>query len=185
MSQDCLIGVFASDEDWETAQREMELRGLSSQHFQLLASEQDVHTLVPHISLQSDQAKPRLLWGAALGGLFGALGSFFVAFAVGGEWAASSAPLGIAATGAIVGALIGALSGWGLPRDRETELLALLHGRKGVVVQGNPEQLAQAEHALRAADAVAIRYYAAPSDPAEEISVGINMANTNHSQHAA
>lgn len=184
MSQDCLIGAFDSPEDWDTAERELELRGLTSQHFKLLRDEHDVHALVPQISLQSDQAKPRLMWGASLGCLLGAVGSFFVTFAVGGEWAASSAPLGIAATGAIVGGLIGALSGWGLPRDREAELMSLLADRKGVVVRGNPEELAQAEHALRAADAVAIRYYEASSDPPERIARGIDMAGESRPHHA-
>ncbi|EAQ80517.1 hypothetical protein [Blastopirellula marina] len=185
MSQDCLIGAFDSSNDWETAQREMELRGLTEGNFKLVRDVHDLRALAPHIAMQTDQAKPRLLWGAALGGMLGAVGSFFAMFALGGELAASSAPLGIAVTGAIVGALIGAMSGWGRPRDQEAEIMALLAGRQGVVVRGDPEQLAQAEHALRAADAVAIRYYAAPADSPNRIAEGMDMKEESRPHQAA
>ncbi|MCC9606258.1 hypothetical protein LOC68_18775 [Blastopirellula sp. JC732] len=184
MSHDCLIGVFESLEDWETAQREMELRGLTSQHFKLLRDEHDVRALAPRISLQTDQAKPWMLWGAAIGGAFGVLGAILAAYTMGSELAFSGAPVVIAFTCAIVGALIGGFSGWGIPRDQEADVVKLLAGRKGVVVRGNPEQLAQAEHALRAADAAAIRYFAESSDPTDRIAQGIDMAKESRPHHA-
>lgn len=185
MSHDCLIGTFDSPADWETAQREMELRGLTTNNFKLLRDEHDLRALAPRIALQSDQAKPRLLWGAALGGLFGAVASVFTVFAFSGELVASIAPLGIAVTGAIVGALLGAMSGWGIPRNQEAEIMSLLAGRQGVVVRGNPEELAQAEHALRAADAVAIRYCSSPTDSPDRIAQGWDLAEESRPHHAA
>ncbi|MFI4874770.1 MAG: hypothetical protein ACIALR_05515 [Blastopirellula sp. JB062] len=185
MSQDCLIGTFNSSSDWETAQRELELRGLTTENYKRLRDEHDLRALAPQIALQSDQARPRLWKGAFLGGLIGALGSFFIGMAVGGEMAASSAPIAIAVTGAIVGAFIGALSGWGLPRSQEAEAMAVLSGRQGVVVRGDPEQLAQAEHALRAADAEAIRYFAAPVESPDRIAEGVDMAQESRPHRAA
>lgn len=184
MSHDCLIGAFQSQGDWVTAQRELEVRGLTAQHFKLLRNEHDVRALAPHVALQSDQAKPRMFWGAAIGGGIGAIVAVSSALTVGGEFVASAATLGLAVTGAIVGTLLGGLTGWGIPRDQEADVMRLLAGRKGVVVRGNPEQLAQAEHGLRAADAVAIHYFAESSDPTDRIAEGVNMAEESRPHHA-
>ncbi|TWT38896.1 hypothetical protein Enr8_05900 [Blastopirellula retiformator] len=69
--------------------------------------------------------------GAAIGGGIGAIVAVSSALIVGGEMAASTAPLGLALTGAIVGTLLGGFTGWGIPRDQEADVMRMLAGRRG------------------------------------------------------
>lgn len=106
--------------------------------------------------------------GAGLGATIGALGGIVVTVAAGAALVFLIGPL--AATGAIAGAFLGGLGGWGVHSERIAHYEKLVRqGKTLVIAHGSPEQLLMADQILMETGAAEIRVYAKTETESPEV----------------
>lgn len=117
---------------------------------------------VPKILQFGDDMEKDAAIGAGAGGLVGLVAGAGVLTFGNGPTVVLMAP--IAVTSAIVGALLGAMVGWGVHSNRlATYGQKLKAGKTLLVVHGDPLQVARASRALRETDPVALHLHAQTS----------------------
>jgi hypothetical protein len=106
--------------------------------------------------------------GAGLGATVGTLGGVVVTVVAGTALVFLIGPL--AATGAIAGAFLGGLGGWGVHSERITHYEDLVRqGKTLVITHGTPEQLVAAERMLTETGVAELRVYAKTETESPEV----------------
>lgn len=154
MTNECVVAVYPSFEKARLAIQALDQADYPAEQVSLVTH--SVQGEVPRDeTLQyGDKTERNAATGAGIGGLVGVLlGSPLLT--VGGIGAVLIAgPIAVGLTGALVGGFLGAMSGWGVHTDHVLDYeKKVAEGAILVVVNGNPQQVAEAEGILQEADA--------------------------------
>lgn len=166
---ECVVGVYDSSEKAEAAHRALLGAGLTSDHVSLIKRHIDPQgNTAAELNLGDDSVREAAL-GGALGGLAGAAGAATLLSITGVGLILLTGPI-VALTGAIVGAFLGAMRGWGIHDTHIREYEKLVEeGKVLVVVAGNPTEVEKADRLLRESHAAHVKLHARSSTDSPEI----------------
>jgi hypothetical protein len=169
MANECIVGVFESVPEAQLAAHILDRAGLGKEHLSLVVRHLDASSEVgKELSLGDDSSRNAVI-GATLGGLAGVVGDAAI-FLVTGLGAIIVAGPILATMGAIVGAFLGGMEGWGIHKVHIHKYEKLVEeGKVLVVVNGDPKQLEEANRILRQTAAIEVELHAASSTDATEI----------------
>jgi outer membrane lipoprotein SlyB len=170
MDQQSVVAVYESRDDAREAVHILKRAGISHDHISLVAPRQPGDPdSIDELKFGDDSIRDAGV-GAGVGGLVGLLSGAIVLAATGGGAAFIVGPLAAGATGAIVGALLGAMEGWGVHRHRLQEYEdAIEQGKILVIVHGDPETVSQAERLLQETQSKEIHMHARTGDDSPEV----------------
>jgi hypothetical protein len=165
-----VVAVYAALEPARAAVDALRGRGIPAEQISFVARTlQERPELREQINL-GDKTEVDAAKGAGLGGLAGLLAGAALAAIPGIGPLLLLGPLAAGLTGAVVGGLIGAMTGWGVPREQAARYEdEVRRGNYLVIVRGDPEQVHRAEEALEATRAQSVRRHAESSDDSPEI----------------
>jgi hypothetical protein len=168
LPDECVVGVFDSAAKAETAVKDLNEVGFGSDRVSVIRRHFDPDPkAAEEMSLGDDSLRDAAI-GGAMGGVVGAAGAATL-MATGVGIVLMSGPL-VALTGAIVGAFLGAMRGWGV---REHHLKQyekdVEEGKTLVVVSGDPTTVARAEQLLRLMPAEKVYLHARTGDDSREV----------------
>ena len=166
---ECVVGVYDSIEKAESAVRALHGAGFTADHVSLVKRHIDPQgEMAAKLSLGDDSAREAAV-GGALGGLAGAAGAATLLSITGVGLILLTGPI-VTLTGAIVGAFLGAMSGWGIHETHIREYENLVEkGDVLVVVAGEPIEVERAERLLRKTEARHVNLHAKSSTDSPEI----------------
>lgn len=166
---ECVVGVYDSIEKAESAHRALLDAGFTSAHVSLIKRHIDPQgETAAKLSLGDDSAREAAL-GGALGGLAGAAGAATLLSITGVGLILLTGPI-VTLTGAIVGAFLGAMRGWGIHDTHLREYEKLVEeGKVLLAVAGDPIEVEKADRLLRETDAAHVKLHARSSTDSPEI----------------
>jgi uncharacterized membrane protein len=166
---ECVVGVYDSIEKAEVAHRALLAAGLTSDHVSIVKRHIDEQgETAAQLKLGDDSAREAVI-GGTLGGLAGVAGAATLLSITGIGLVLLTGPI-VALTGAIVGAFLGAMRGWGVHDTQIREYEKLVEeGKVLVVVAGGPTEAEKAERLLRETKAAHVRLHAQSSTDSPEI----------------
>ncbi len=167
-SDQCVVAAYGDQTVAETAIRDLESAGFGVHQISVIRRQFDP---APHIAEEmrlGDDSMKEAAVGGALGGIAGAAGAATL-ISAGMGMILMTGPLAVL-TGAIVGALLGAMRGWGV-HDKALERYEHLveAGDTLVVVSGSTTDVARAEQLLRLTDADRVEMHMRTGDDSREI----------------
>ncbi len=169
MTNECVVGVFDSMTAAETAVHILDRAGFAPDHVSIVARHVDPASNVGQELTQGDDSMRDAVVGATLGGLVGIVSDVALFVITGIGVIVMAGPL-LAATGAVVGAFLGTMEGWGVHHRHIHDYETLVReGKVLVVVDGQPKEVAEAERMLRQTDAARVHLHAQSGDDATEI----------------
>jgi hypothetical protein len=180
MTNECVVGVFESVPKAQLAVHILDRAGFAPDHVSLVTRHIDPSSAVgKELSIGDDSLRDAAI-GATLGGLAGVVSDATIFLITGIGAIVVAGPL-VAAMGAVVGAFLGAMEGWGVHKAHIRKYERLVHeGKVLVVVGGRPDELAQADRMLRQTDATEVHLYAESSGDAPEIDDRPDTGRGNH-----
>lgn len=168
LPEECVVAVFDSAEKAETAVRDLKSVGFGPDRVSVIRRHFDPDDKSAEEMRLGDDSLHDAAIGGAVGGVVGAAGAATL-MATGVGIVLMSGPL-VALTGAIVGAFLGAMRGWGVHeqslKQYEKDVAA---GKTLVVVAGDPTTVARAEQLLRLTSAEKVYLHARTGDDSREI----------------
>ncbi len=168
-SNQCVVGVYEGSETAETAVRILHSAGFGPAHTSVVRRHFNPSGAVGDELKLGDDSLHDAAIGGAVGGAVGAVGAAALISVTGIGLILMTGPL-VAITGAIVGAFLGAMRGWGIHdqhiREYEQQVDA---GKILVVVTGEPPEVERAEHLLRQTQASHVRLHAVAADESGEV----------------
>jgi outer membrane lipoprotein SlyB len=168
--QECVVGVFDEFEHARDAVLALRQAGYGPEHLSLVAAGVHERPEVQETLRYGDETTKNAAKGAGLGGLAGLLigGAALTASGLGPIFAAGY--IATTLTGAIAGAFLGAMSGWGVHKDHIADYEEKVRqGKKLVIFYGDPLQTAEAERILQRSQAEDVRLHAAAADEGSEV----------------
>lgn len=166
---ECVVGVYDSGEKAEAAVRSLHDAGFTSEHISLVKRHIDPHGKTAEELETGDDSVREAAVGGALGGLAGMAGAATLLSITGIGLILLTGPI-VTLTGAIVGAFLGAMRGWGVHENNIREYERLVEqGNVLLVVAGNPLEIEKVERLLRETDVKRVHLHAASSTDAKEI----------------
>jgi hypothetical protein len=168
-ANEAVVGVYDTMAKAEAAVRALHAEGFSAQHISLVKRHLDTQgKTAEELKLGDDSVKDALV-GGALGSLAGAAGAATLLSITGIGLILMTGPL-VTLTGAIVGAFLGAMRGWGIHETNIKEYERLVEsGHVLVVVAGEPREVEDAQRLLRATQAKHLNLHAKTGDDSKEI----------------
>ncbi len=169
LPNECVVAVYASQAEAETAFQILTKAGLGPNHVSIVKRHVDpTSQTAEELSLGDDSLHDAAV-GGALGGLAGVVGAATLTSVTGIGLVLMTGPL-VALTGVIVGAFLGAMRGWGLHdvHIRQYEKL-VEEGHVLIAVCGDPEEVERAEKLLRQTKASNISSHGSSSADSPEI----------------
>ncbi len=166
----CVVAVYESGSDAEEAVRTLRQSGLTGEsHVSIVRRHLDPQGAIAAQLDQGDDSLREAAVGSALGGLTGVAGAATL-FAVAGMGVVlMTGPL-VVLTGAIVGALLGAMKGWGVHDQNIEEYESLVKdGKVLVVVAGEPLEVDKAQKVLKDTSANQVTMHARTASDSAEI----------------
>lgn len=166
MYRQCVVGVFRVLDEARDALASLDRAGFSQEQVSLVTS--NVAKQVEHEEMldYGDQTERRAAAGAGVGGLVGLLVASPLLTVPGIGPVLMAGPI---AAGGIVGGFLGAMIGWGVePHNVERYQELVREGAVLVVVEGKPDEVAEAQRILGDSQAEAVHLHATSADePAE------------------
>jgi hypothetical protein len=146
---ECVVGVYDAIETAEAGVRALHAAGFTHEHVSLVKRHLDpTGEVARHLNLGDDSLRDATI-GGALGSLAGMAGAATLLSITGFGLILMTGPL-VTLTGAIVGAFLGAMRGWGIHDTKIREYEKLVEeGKVLVVVAGGPQEVDRAEKILR------------------------------------
>lgn len=168
-SNECVVGVYDSIEQAEAAVRALHAAGLTADHISLAKRHIDPQgKTAAQLNLGDDSLREAAL-GGALGGLVGMAGAATLLSITGIGLILLTGPI-VTLTGAIVGAFLGAMKGWGIHDAHIREYERLVEaGKVLVIVAGEPLEVEKAERLIRESSARHVHLHAKSSTDSAEI----------------
>jgi hypothetical protein len=165
----CVVGVFDSIEKAEAAVRALLRAGFTPEHVSLVKRHLDpAGETAARLSVGDDSVRDAAI-GGALGSLAGIAGAATLISVTGIGLILLTGPL-VTLTGAIVGAFLGAMRGWGVHETNIRHYEGLVEsGHVLVVVAGEPTEVEKAEKMLRDSRADHVHLHAKASDESPEV----------------
>lgn len=131
-----------------------------------LEDEKELHGFISH----GDRTETDAARGAAVGGIFGALMGAAFFWVPGFGPLILLGPLATGAAGSVVGTLVGAMTGWGIPEDHVGNYeAALKQGKLLVIAHGSPLKIAEAKSILTDTHPKEVHLHSETSEDADEI----------------
>jgi hypothetical protein len=163
LPNECVVAVYDSSERAEAAVHALLAAGFTPDHVSVVRRHLDPSgEAARNLSLGDDSLREAAI-GSALGGLAGVVGAATMMAAVSG-FVLMTGPLAVL-TGAIVGAFLGAMKGWGVKDKQIREYEELVdQGKTLVVVAGEPREAKRAEGLLHQTAAEHVRLHAKTGD---------------------
>jgi hypothetical protein len=164
----CVVAVYGDVVQADLAVRDLESVGLGGDHVSLIRRQFDPDpTTAAEMRLGDDSMKDAAV-GGAIGSVAGAAGAATL-ISAGMGMVLMTGPLAVL-TGAIVGALLGAMRGWGV-HDKSLEKYEKLvaEGKTLVVVSGSTTEVSRAEQLLRLTDAESVDMHMRTGDDSHEV----------------
>lgn len=172
MSDECIVGEYDSLGKAEQAVRILYRGDFPAAQISLVASGlEGTPALVEDCKLGDDSLRD-LAIGAGLGGVMGLIAGIGFAAMPGLGFVFLIGPIAadIGLTGAMVGAFLGSLVGWGVHEDRIRHYeQCIKDGRVLVIVNGNPLEIVRAERILKETDVVDVHLHARSSSDSPEV----------------
>lgn len=164
-SQQSVVAVYNSITRAKDAVRMLRDGGLGSDNISFIArSVDDDEELREFVQHGQDRTQKDAAIGAGMGGFLGLLAGVTL-FALPGGPILLLGPLAASLTGAIVGGLVGAMAGWGVPKkDVEEYEQHIRAGKYLVVVHGDPQSVALGENLLKATSYDKLKLHATAAD---------------------
>jgi uncharacterized membrane protein len=170
MFHDCVVAVYDSLDKARHAIQMLEEAHVPHDRISLVTH--DIHRQVDDERTMQfgDKSESNAFKGAGFGGLFGLLlGAPLLAIPGVGPILLAG-PLAAGITGAIVGGFLGSMSGWGVHTDHIREYEHRVRaGAVLVVVNGTPQEVADAQRALQDTHAEEVVLHAKASDETPEV----------------
>src|SRR5690606_1331594 len=151
MAQECVVAIYDSGVRAKLAVDKLVDSGFPKSKVSMVSrSVKGQETDVKRALQLGDETEKDATLGAGVGALLGALGGGTAISAAGVSVLVVAGPL-VALTGAIVGGLVGAISGWGVHRDRAAEYQKKVEEGKVLLLahSEDPRETADAERLLR------------------------------------
>lgn len=165
---EAVAAVFDSMPKAEAAVRALHAEGLSDKHISIVTRHVPAGSTSEELSLGDDSAKDAAI-GGALGGLAGMAGAATLLSITGIGLIVLTGPI-VTLTGAIVGAFLGAMRGWGVHDSHIEQYQKLVaEGNALVVVAGEPLEVEKAERVLRSTHPAHLHLHAKSSTDSPEI----------------
>jgi hypothetical protein len=171
ISDDCVLAVYDQLGQAEEAIHILRRSGLETGKLSLVTRHPHAgNQAVTDVPAHDDSVRDAAI-GAGVGGIVGALGGAAVVAAAGGALVLMAGPIGAAGiTGALAGAFLGGLGGWGVHRERIAHYQEQVErGKTLVIVHGNPQQLVEAEQILKETDPLELHMYAKTGSESSEV----------------
>jgi hypothetical protein len=168
--EECAVGVFDRFSDARDAVLALREAGFPDNRISLIAPGTHGEPGVKEPLKYGDETTNNAAKGAGIGGLVGLLagGAALTISGLGPIFAAGYIATTI--TGAIAGAFLGAMSGWGIHENHIAEYEDLVRqGKTLVMFHGDPLQTADAERMLQRSKATEVRLHAAAADEGPEV----------------
>lgn len=162
-----VVGVYSSFDQMHHAIRALETSDFPSDQVSLASPGAGASLPQRDLLTQGDKTEPNAAQGAGSGALVGMLLAAPLLTVPGVGAMVVVGPLLTGLTGAVVGGLMGAMSGWGVEEDQVQRYEARL--REGcflVVAHGDPRELATAQRALRETDYLELKQHPNDVEPA-------------------
>jgi hypothetical protein len=164
----CVVGVFDTVLQAEAAVRDLQQAGFTMDQISLVTRHIDEQSDVGKELNYGDDSLRDAAIGATLGGLMGVVSDAAIIMMAGVGTIIATGPILVA--GVVAGAFLGALAGWGVHSANIRKYESLVQeGKVLVVVDGDPEQVADADRLLRRTEASEVHLHSKSSDDAPEI----------------
>ena len=170
MYHECVVAVYDSLD-----KAKMAVQILEDAHFPHEQISLVTHSVKRQVDDEStmqlgDKAERNAIKGAGFGGLFGLLLGAPLLLIPGLGPVLLAGPLAASMTGAIVGGFLGSMSGWGVHPDRVREYeQRVREGSILVVVNGSPQEVADAQRLLQETHAEEVFLHSQASDETAEV----------------
>lgn len=164
----CVVAVYSDTALADTAVHDLASVGLGGEQVSLIRRQFDPDPkTAAEMQLGDDSLKDAAV-GGAIGSVAGAAGAATL-ISAGIGMVLMTGPLAVL-TGAIVGALLGAMRGWGVHDKALAKYEQLVeNGKTLVVVSGSTTDVSRAEQLLRLSDADAVDLHMRTGDDSKEI----------------
>jgi len=169
LPNECVVGVYATIDKAQAAVVQLDNAGYSREQVSVVVRHLDPDGKTAAALSMGDDSLRDAAVGGALGGLTGVVGAGAFITVTGIGLILMTGPL-LALTGAIVGAFLGAMKGWGIHEANIEEYERLVReGHVLVVVTGEPQAIERAEKILHDTSADKVYLHAKTSDDSPEI----------------
>ncbi len=169
LTDGCVVAIYESNDTAHAAVRDLNSVGFGPDHVSVIHRHFDPDAKSDEEMSLGDDSLHDAAVGGAVGGAVGAAGAATLMTVTGIGMVLMSGPL-VALTGAIVGAFLGAMQGWGV---REHNLKQyekdVEDGKTLVVVTGDSTEIARADQLLRLTSASDVHLHARTGDDSREI----------------
>lgn len=172
------VAVYDSYENAEAAVGRLQEADFPMDQLSLITKSATASDKLQELITSGDQSEPSAKRGASIGGVLGALMAasliwipgFGQVVAAGPLAAAIAVTFGAAATGGIVGALVGVMAGWGIPQHQIEHYKDLVRQQKILLIaHGSPDEVALAHKILAETDPEEHKMHAPSSADSPEI----------------
>lgn len=169
LPDECTVAVYSSAADANTAVSDLESVGFGSNHISVIRRQLDPDPKTAAEMRLGDDSLHDAAVGGVVGGVVGAVGAATLLTLTSVGLVLMTGPL-VALTGAIVGAFLGAMRGWGIHEQNLQQYEQLVaEGKTLVVVSGDPTEVSRAEQLLRLTKADQVHLHARTGDDSREI----------------
>lgn len=170
MSEQCVVAVYDEFAKASAAVQTLERSDFPSDQVSMATGSLPPEMKVEQALKYGDQTTADSVKGAGIGGLIGMLLGTPLLLIPGVGPLLLAGPAFTAATGAIVGGFLGAMTGWGVHEDHLAGYeQAVRDGKILVVAGGDPEQVAEAKSVLESTEADNVYLHAKDSADSPEI----------------
>lgn len=168
---ECVVAVFANPQQVERAMQVLNQGRFPIDQISVVAKSLHNHAeQTAEINMGGDDSVRDAALGAGVGGLGGGLAGLAMTAVFGVGMVFFVGPLGLAMAGAVAGAFLGAMGGWGVHEERIRHYEALVKaGNLLVIAHGNPLEVIEAERMLKDTDPAEIHIYAKTSSESPEV----------------
>ncbi|QGJ72402.1 Hypothetical protein PBC10988_41230 [Planctomycetales bacterium 10988] len=172
----CVVGVFEDIRELQRLIQNLKANGLPTEQISALTHRGQMQGNKQEFP--QDQTISQAEKGALFGGLVGALmgAAVFTIPGVGQILAVGPIAMGIATavnlavTGSIVGGLLGAMNGWGVPKDQTSYFESLIEqGKSLLIVHGEPQAVATAQEVMQEEEVEEVHLFEGTSSESQEI----------------
>lgn len=170
MKDECIIAVYDSLPLAEVAIRTLGRGGFPPLQISLIGKDFCSNPeVISNVPLHDDSVRDAAV-GAGFGAILGVLGGAVAAVATGGGLVFLVGPLAVGMTGAVAGAFLAGLGGWGVHHERITHFESLAsQGKTLVVAYGKPLQIVDADRILKETDPVELHVFAKSGAESPEV----------------
>jgi len=165
----CAVAIFDSLPQAREALDALEQADVPPEQVSLVAAAEQNEIDGKSLNLGDDSMRDAAI-GAGVGSAAGVLGGVAIYTVAGVGSLLIAGPLGMGLAGFTVGAIVGAMQGWGVHDQRLKDYQELVEkGSVLVVVHGDTLQLVEAQRVLEGTQATEVEHHARSTDATEEV----------------